>query len=243
MNYLKPELLQALARDYAVGTLQGGARRRFKRLLREHAAAAVAAAQWQEHFSVLQTSVAPMQPSAAVWRGLQARLFTPAAAAPSTGWRAWLSLAALSRVAAGALVGVLASTVLLQNNPAWLGHEIASEKLPASYVGLLSDAQGAPTVLASSRRHGQVLTLKILRPLAVPTGSTAQLWALPKDGSAAVRLGAVPDKGSGTLALPRTSEKMFSQVERLAVSVEVAGSMPTAPQQPFVVIGPCVKLW
>ena len=42
MNYLLPERLDRLAREYALGTLTGPARRRFERVLQQSAAARVA---------------------------------------------------------------------------------------------------------------------------------------------------------------------------------------------------------
>src|SRR2546427_8587158 len=50
-----------------------------------------------------------------------------------------------------------------------------SDVLPQSYVGLLIDAAGKPTVLASSKRHGRLMTVKLLQPVAIPVGSVAQL--------------------------------------------------------------------
>src|SRR6185295_20261145 len=99
--------------------------------------------------------------------------------------------------------------------------------LPASYVGILLDAQGQALVLASSRRHGQVLTIKWLRPVALPPGQVARLWALPKDGSAPVSIGVLPPPpasgtGSGTVALAAPSEALFFKVDRLVVSLEPA---------------------
>ena len=42
-----PELLDRLAASYALGTLRGGARRRFESLAREHATVRAAALVWQ----------------------------------------------------------------------------------------------------------------------------------------------------------------------------------------------------
>lgn len=252
MNYLRPERLRALARDHALGTMTGGARRRFDRLLREQPQAREALAAWHAAFAPLAAEVPPLQPREAVWRQLEQRLFAPggapgatpgsapagAAAAPRrTGWwPRWLG------VPAGALAGALVATVALQQNPGWIGHEAVQEALPASYVGLLSDAAGRPTVLASSRRHGRALTVKLLQPVEAPAGTVARLWALPRDGSAPVALGALPARGSATLALPDTSERLFFGVDRLAVSFE-PGPPGAGPTQPYAVSGPCVKLW
>jgi len=104
--------------------------------------------------------------------------------------------------------------------------------------------EGKPTVLASSRRHGKQLTLKLLQPLTVPAGRVAQLWALPGDGSAPFPVGVVPASGTGTINLGDSSEKLFFKVSRLAVSLESAPAKPgDKPSQPFVLSGHCVKLW
>jgi anti-sigma-K factor RskA len=233
MNYLLPERLDRLAREYVLGTLTGGARRRFERVLSQAPAAGRAVAAWQERFTVLSTSLPPMAPRNAVWQGLEQRLFAPPRKSP--GW--WRALG-------GVLAGVLLCTVVLRIQPGLIGLEPQAENLPASYVGLLTDSEGKPAVLASSRRHGRQLTIKLLQPLSVPSGRVAQLWALPRDGSAAFPVGVVTPGGSSTLALSDESEKLFSQVSRLAVSLEERAAKPgDKPAQPFVLSGHCVKLW
>ncbi|MFY9512402.1 MAG: hypothetical protein WAQ05_15640, partial [Rubrivivax sp.] len=62
MNHLRPALLDLLARDYALGTLQGRARRRFETLLQQAPAARQAVAGWQRQFDVLAAAVPAMQP-------------------------------------------------------------------------------------------------------------------------------------------------------------------------------------
>lgn len=236
MNYLQPpERLDKLAREYALGTLSGGARRRFEQVLRQSPQAERAVAGWQERYAVLAAGLPPMTPRPEVWHGLQQRLF-PSPVKRNPGW--WQLLG-------GVLAGVMLCTVVLRLEPALVGLEPRAETLPASYVGLLTDAAGTPTLLASSRRHGRQLTVKLLKPLAVPSGRVAQLWAYPQDGGAAFPVGVLPAaSGSATVALADTSEKLFFKVSRLAVSYEntpaVAGQAPTGP---LVLSGHCVKLW
>jgi anti-sigma-K factor RskA len=244
MNLLEPRRLDALAREYALGTLTGPARRRFERLLRDSRAAELAVLVWQERLATLARPVPALEPSERVWAGLEQRLFPAAAAAAAPAepwWRRLLS----GRSLGGALAGMLLAVVVLREQPAWIGLEPARETLPASYVGLLHDGAGQPTLLASSRRHGRVLTVKMLKPLAVPAGSVAVLWALPKDGGAPFAVGTVPTQGSVAVALADTSEKLFFNVARLGVSIEPAGgaALPARPGGPFVLSGDCVKLW
>jgi anti-sigma-K factor RskA len=142
------------------------------------------------------------------------------------------------------LAGALLCVGLLRFQPGLIGLEPQSDTLPQSYVGLLTDSAGRPTVLASSKRHGTVMTVKLLQPVAIPAGSVAQLWALPKDGSAAFPVGVVPGNGTATVALADTSEKLFFNVSQLAVSIEAAPAKAGGkPSGDFVLSGHCVKLW
>lgn len=239
MNYLRPELLDRLAREYALGTLAGGARRRFEAIARDSSAARQAVLAWQERLAVLELSHVPLQPPVGNWAGIERRLF--GAPEPKPSW--WRSIARLlpARALGGVAAGVLVAVLTLRSAPEWAGLEERSEALPQSYVGLLHDGQDKPALLASSRRHGRQLTLKLLAPLNVPQGSVARLWAIPKSG-APFLLGSLPAQGSATIEMPDTSERLLFNVPRLGVTVEPADSVASAPG-PFVLTGSCVKLW
>ena len=241
MNVLQPERLQALARDYALGTLAGGARRRFERVMREHAQAEQAMLDWQARFATLAPSVPPLQPRPEVWQRLRQRI-APAPEKTANRWWAWLSGRGLGAALGGVLAGALIAVVVLREQPAWVGLEPAQQGLPASYVGLLNDRDGKPGLLASSRRHGRQITVKLLQPLPVPPGRVAVLWALPKDGGKPFVVGTVPSTGSATLPLPDTAEKLFFPVSRLGIVLE-SSATPTQPGGEFIWSGNCVKLW
>jgi len=246
MNYLLPERLDRLAREYALGTMTGRAKRRFEKLLRDAPPAMHAVAAWQERFSVLAAGVPAMQPREQVWSGLEQRLFTPAKTA-ARGPLQWLWDLLSVRTLGSALAGIVLCVIVLRSQPGLVGLETPSETLPASYVGLLLDANGKPTVLANSRRHGRQMTVKVLQPLVVPAGKLARLWAFPANGApfpVAVlpRLPAV--KESVSFTLPDESEKLFANVGRLAVSIDDAPARPgDAPPAEFALSGHCVKLW
>jgi len=247
MNLLHPERLERLAREYVLGTLSGGARRRFERLLVEAPLAGRVVARWQQRFDVLAAGVPPVQPRDQVWQRLQQRLFTRREAAAgrepaATGFWARVQSLLAPRVLGGVLAGVMAATVVLKLQPQWLELESRSEALPQSYVGLLVNEAGQPALLASSRRHGRNITVKLLQPLAVPEGQVARLWALPREGPAFL-VGLVPARGAATIALTDSAEKLFFNVGRLALTIEPVSAGAAAPSTPFVASGHCVKLW
>jgi anti-sigma-K factor RskA len=68
MNLLQhPELLDRLASAYALGTLRGGARRRFETLAREQAPVRAAALIWQSRVASMNELQNPSTPPPAVW--------------------------------------------------------------------------------------------------------------------------------------------------------------------------------
>jgi anti-sigma-K factor RskA len=241
MKYERPELLDRLAAEYVLGTMSARTRRRFQAIQHASPQAQQAVAAWERRLSPLAQSVPPVQPSAAAWAAIERRTGGAAQPVASTaGWLAWF------KPALGVAFGVVATLGLVRLYPDAIVpvDEIVQSRgtLPASYVGLLTDAANQPVVLASSTRHGKTMSIKMLRKVEVPAGKVLQLWALPKEG-AAFPLGVVPAEGKGSFQMADTSEKLLSGVPRLGVSFEDAPARAGATPAPFVLTGNCVKLW
>ncbi len=246
MRLSDPALVDRLAAAYVLGTLAGGARRRFERLRAARPDVALAVAGWEARLGRLASSVPATVPSARVWEAIARRTQPPAsavapAASPArTGW--WT----FGIGAGGALAGMLAAFALFFASPALFltADRVAmqaGEKLPASYVGLLTDAQGNGKLLVSSLRHGRTMTVKVIGPIEPrAAGKQLVLWAVPAQGAPFV-LGPVPSQGSAVSTLPDTSEKLLSKVTKLIVTEEDAAA-PASPG-PTVYSGNCAKLW
>ncbi|MBL8466636.1 anti-sigma factor [Methyloversatilis discipulorum] len=240
MKYDHPELLDRLAAAYVFGTLGRLPRRRFERLVRSSEAAARALRTWEMHGAALAAAVPPVQPSPAVWSEIERRTGGAPRVRPVTQrrWRDWL------RPALGFAFGLLVAVGVVREQPQWVLPSDLPEHavLPASYVGLLLDAAGKPAALASSRRHGVELSVKLLQPLVVPQGAQAVLWALPKD-AAPFRLGVLRADAKQVITMAGTSEALLSAVGELAVSIEPVGATAPQPSGDFLLRGHCVKLW
>jgi anti-sigma-K factor RskA len=242
MRYVHDELLEHLASSYVLGTLTGGARRRFERLQRDRADVRVRVTQWEARLGQLAMSVPAQQPSPQLWTAIATRT-QPHAAAASGGWLGWLKPAGFGF--GGLAAGVMAASLLFVTAPGLFmtSDQLAmrsGEKLPQSYVGLLTDAQGKGKLLVSSLRHGKTMTVKVIGPIAPPASGTLVLWAVPADGPA-FALGPVPITGSAVSMLPDTSEKLLSRVSTLIVTLE-SSATPVSPGA-VVFSGNCAKLW
>lgn len=246
MRLSDPRLVDQLAAAYVLGTLTAGARRRFERLRASRPDVNLAVAAWEARLGRLAASVPAAVPSAQVWENIARRTApavartAPAGRSARGGW--WLFGAGTG----GALAGMLAAFALVLASPTLFltADRVAmqaGEKLPASYVGLLTDAQGNGKLLVSSLRHGRTMTVKAIGPMEPrAAGRQLVLWAVPAQGAAFV-LGPVPAQGSSVSQLPDTSEKLLSKVTKLIVTDEATAN-PAAPGS-IVYAGNCAKLW
>ena len=240
MRYADPRLVDHLASAYVLGTLEGGARRRFERLRDARADVSLAIRAWESRLNRLSETVAPVAAPRRVWRAIEARTRPE----PMSSFAGWLPRAVWG--VSGVLTGIAVLLWALLISPTLLmtAEQVALRsggKLPPSYVGLLTDEEGNGKLLVSSLRNGRTMTVKAIGPIAPPpAGQQLVLWAVPAQG-APFMLGTVPLAGSATSEMPDTSERLLSKVQKLVVSVE-ASAQPQSPGR-VVYRGNCAKLW
>jgi len=241
MNYNRPELRDALASEYVLGTLHGPARRRFQQLLKGDAQLQDAVTFWQNQLLPMAAPLSVAEPSPRLWAGIAARVAPPRAAAAPGWFERWFGLRGLASLVTGLFVGIALTLTL---PIAERGDEAgpATSQIPASYAGILSDGRGQPAMLISSRRHGKLVDIKVLRPIGLGQDQVLRLWALGKQGPPRA-LGIVPTQGKGRIELPATSEALLAQVDELAVSVENASAVASGAEPTFILRGPCAKFW
>jgi len=224
LNYRRnPELRQRLAAEYALGTLRGRARARFKRWMREDAALEREVADWESRLAPMLAAVPPVAPPARVWREIEARVAAPRRAS------LWKALALLGSGAAAAVAG-MALLVPAQKRE--------------QYVAVLSDPKTQrPVLLVSIGRRDQALQIKRLDPSIHVSDRDLELWALPRSGGPR-SLGVLPAGDKSVIRLAALADQALSDVPMLAVSVEPRGGSTTgAPTGPVLYSGPCVRDW
>lgn len=263
MNLIQnPELLDRLASSYALGTLRGGARRRFESLAREQAPVRAAALIWQSRIASITELQAPSSPDAAVWTRIdnlvrgeqeaQAMRNTRQSAAvadaqsaptPLTGWLRSLMLWR-GAAAAGALATVF-SLVVGVNLRDQMGSEIQQlqAQLQATpkidYVAVLADDKSAASMLVTFDPKNNKLTLQRVGSYQEAGDRSLQLWALPPSGKPK-SLGVL---GRDKLLRLTAGEADVQQVPTLAISLEPKGGVPSAvgPTGPVLFSGALIK--
>ncbi len=249
-----PELLDRLAAAYALGTLRGGARRRFEALAREHAPVRAAALLWQSRLVSVNELQTPAQPAPAVWtridnlvRAERDRTAMDAARQDSPavkgGW--WRSLPLWRGAsAAGALSAVVAvvTAVGLRDD---LGSQIGQLQAQLAttpqvrYVAVLNDDQSSAAMLVTFDPKQQRLTLQRVSGFQEAADKSLQLWALPP-GGAPRSLGVLSNEQLLQLA---AGERDVSGVPALAISLEPLGGVPSerGPTGPVLFKGALIQ--
>ena len=244
MNLIQnPGLVEQLAASYALGTLRGGARRRFETLARTHATIRASALVWQGRLASVAELQPQAAPSAAVWKRIenlvnaerQAKVMAASrvqAIASAPGWWASLNLwrgASFAGVAAAVLAVVvgLNTKVELTGQLASLGTQVKdlSAKLAIApqiqYVAVLADDKADASMLVTFDPKSQKMTLKRVGGFREQADKSLQLWAIPQSGGPK-SLGVL-----GTDAVMRLAAtgSDVQQVPVLAISLEAKGGV------------------
>lgn len=246
-----PELADRLAAAHALGTLRGGARRRFEALARRDPRLRALALTWQERMGAM-TELQPQDgPGPNVWKRIEielgreraAAVARPAPAGHRRGWLprwAWPGAAAvggLATLAAVAVIVQLASTLeksegalaqarsertaAVQQNTQLVSQLAGTPQI--RYVAVLQDDRSAPAMLVTFDLRSSTLTLRRVGDFREGAQRSLQLWALPAGGGPR-SLGVLGEGGVVRLA---ADEQAVREAPALAISLEPKGGVPS----------------
>ncbi len=226
MDYGRSDLADALAADYVIGTLRGGARRRFESLLPAHAVLRESMLAWQARLMPLTAVLDPVQPSGEVWRRISDRLDRRKSVAAVGAWQRlsfWRGLSAFASIAAIGLAVLIGTP----------GPVTPPVVVVLAATGAAASGTATAPIVASISGDGRTLVTRPIVPVALRADRSLELWALPP-GGAPRSLGVLPG-GGGVVAL---RGKVLAGADTLAVTIEPAGGSPTgAPTGPIVYAG------
>jgi len=230
MNYDRPDLLDRLAADYAVGLLRHRARARFERLCTRLAPALNSRQRWEDRLLPLALAVPPVMPAPAVWQQLQRRIDELPGSADARrmdvsrhGARRWWLAAAASLVA----------VVLFVGRETWWA--------PVTWqaVAVLEPANQAPLWSVERDPNGTLLSVHTLGTVTLASSSSYELWVLPRGAGNPVSLGLLPRHGSLQRTLTAAQRQYLLAGAQVAVSIEPSGGSPTGlPTGPVVIVAP-----
>lgn len=224
-------LREKLAAEYVLGTLRGGARRRFETWLRDDASLRAIVANWQGRLGPMSELGRQVVPSARVWTGIERRLQL---APPAPWWQFWR----LDAARPWGWLTVAAGSAALALGLALAGRDHTA--LPQQ-VAALADAQAHTAVVVSADPRRGRLDVRVARDVQFPDTRTLQLWAIDTKGKPR-SLGIFADNRHAELVLDQRA--IGPDVMLLAVSLEPKGGSPNpnAPTGPVLYKGGWTRL-
>lgn len=204
----------ALAAEYALGTLRGHARLRFQKRLAQERALAERVARWEQMFSTLDSHLKPVQPPESVWKKIALNLPVQPTVQRNRPYLGWMAAAGLAAVA---LV-----TWYTTREPA------------LTPLVVLNDAQQHGQWVVSADSQRQQLSITPLRPTALATNNSLQLWLIPAGGTP-VSLGLLSSQAPTQVTL---NNMTLAADAVIAISLEPQGGSPTGqPTGPVLFSG------
>jgi anti-sigma-K factor RskA len=253
----KPELIDRLAAEYVLGTLAGGARRRFVAWLQRDASLRSSVSRWERRLVPLSAVISPAQPSPKVWQAIAAAIAPARPAHQASATSLWESLAfwrGIGLVSSGAAAALL---VFVGLRPPEIVERLrvverAFEKpvrvsdganpWQPSYVATLSDANGKTMLMIYVGRNSDELWVKYEGD-NMPKDASLELWGLDTAGQPK-SLGLIKNSGRNMMKLPATADQSVASFKKLAVSMEpMGGSTKGAPTGPIMYQGDCHTFW
>ncbi|MEP6657460.1 MAG: anti-sigma factor [Betaproteobacteria bacterium] len=229
--------LDSLAAEYALGTLSLRARRRLAGMARDDPRIAAALRNWEYRLAALAEAVPAVAPASRVWEGIRARLGFQEKPDAARASRWWGNLSLWRGLAAGGFALALALGVLR------VAPTDSGDTSNEAVVVVLAGPDARPALVASASRGGRTLLVKAVGNLAVESGRTFELWALP-DGRDPQSLGILPAAGVSRFVLQEPAGIALRNVPALAVSLEPAGGSPTGkPTGPVLYTGAVQRLY
>ncbi len=217
MKLGNPELRSRLASEYALGTLRGGARRRFEDYLKRDVALRADVERWEMYLSPLAERLAPVDPHARVWKKIEARLVGASDAAVASEkaglWESLYFWRSFGLGASGLAVALLATMLTLK----------PVEQSPI-LTAVLAEDNNVARVFVEQSKPG-LLMVKMVTPWKTMNGMALELWVVPKDG-APRSLGLINDTGETRLVFTGMDEKLSGGLV-FALSKEPPGGSPT----------------
>ena len=226
MNYRDPQLLDALTRQFVLGTMSRRARRRFSRLVDEDKQIAASVYALEDDLLPIAWSLPPVTPSDVVW----ARISRSAGIGERRKDRSRPTDRSRWPLAAAALfAAVIVSTYgwwqESQRPPERVTRTI-TEYLPVEpAVGVVADTAGNSLWVARIYPDLQRADVIVATEPEPQSTSDYELWVLRDDGMP-VSLGLLPQTGERELTLSANAIDALGRGEVLAVSLEPLGGSP-----------------
>ncbi len=224
-RYQNPEVYEALAAEYALGTMKGAALKRFERLIHERPYIRYAVDVWERRLNELGQTAPVIKPPEHVWKNIRQHISPEQETGVVRKARHFWETLGFWQSATVAL-GVALAVLLLPLQP---------HKMPMpSYVAVLESSSNEPMVVTMGDAKKHMVSVRLVEKPKMGDGKELELWAIPKNGGDPVSVGVIKTDSMETqLKLSEQHWKRIMGAEMFAITFEdrdkVGSGKPTGP--------------
>lgn len=211
-RYQNPEVFEQLAIEYAVGSMQGRARKRFEALMDTHFYLRATVDAYENKFANLVELLPDAEPADKVWNNIEAHIKSTA---PQEEKAPWWSTSLFKQGFGFAAMALVISAVLLFNP--MTGHD------PVTYSAVLESESKDMMAYTKIQKSDMKLSVDIMKKMPIPDDVELTLWCHPKGGGMPMKMGTISKSGTTEMTISKDEWQELSNVGSLAVSMEKAG--------------------
>lgn len=207
-RYQNPEVFEQLAIEYAVGSMQGRAKKRFETLMETHFYLQAVVDAYESKFATLVELLPDSQPSNQVWKNIDAHV--QASTNKQKVKTPWWQSNFFKQGFGMAAMALIVSAVLLLN---------PMTVTPTSYAAVLKSDSNTAMAITKIEKSDMTLTVDIMK-VKVADNMELTLWCHPKDGGMPMKMGTISKTGETKIKISKKEWQNMKDVGLLAISVE-----------------------
>jgi len=214
-RYQNPEIFEQLAIEYAVGSMQGRARKRFEALMETHFYLRAVVDAYENKFASLVELLPNAQPSDQVWKNIDAQIQVSIPQEEKTPW--WKTSFFKQGFGMAAMALVVSSVLLL--NPMTFGPAATA----SAYTAVLESDSKVPMAVTKIQKSDMTLSVDIMKKVQIADDMELTLWCHPKDGGMPMKMGTISKSGKTNIKISKKEWQEMKNVGSLAISIEHKG--------------------
>jgi anti-sigma-K factor RskA len=218
-RYQNPEVFEQLAIEYAVGSIQGRAKKRFESLMETHFYLRAVVDAYENKFATLVELLPDSQPSDQVWKNIDSHIQVSTSSEKQAEKTPWWQTNFFKQSFGMAAMAVIVSAVLLLNPMT-----ITPEATATAYSAVLESNSSEAMAITKIQKSDMTLSIDIMKKVKIADDMELTLWCHPKDGGIPMKMGTVSKYGKTNIKISKAEWQEMKNVGSLAISVEHKGS-------------------
>ncbi len=211
-RYQNPEVFEQLAIEYAVGSMQGRARKRFEVLMETHFYLKATVEAYENKFANLVELLPDAKAPDSVWQGIESHIKQ---STPQEEKTTWWKANFFKQGFAMAAMALIVTAVMLYNP--------MTNHNPVSYSAMLESDTNGPMAFTKIEKSDMMLKIDIMKDVQIADNMELTLWCQPKKGGMPMKMGTVSKKGKTEIKISKEEWQNMEHIGFLAVSVEPKG--------------------